>query len=158
MSALDAWRRHARAAIPRGFLRRDRGDGLFISDYPRYPDSGPVTDALRQAGFRVRLDGQLAVLGLSPAGIEAQAASLCGEARPTDETLYLWALAGRLIRSGGAATQADMPHIHFTLKCLDAGELSRLEKVLSPASALGQRTRHPLPAVIGRLMMDHLNH
>ena len=35
MSVLDPWRQALRLRIPRGFLRRDPGDMLFISDYPR---------------------------------------------------------------------------------------------------------------------------
>ena len=158
MTALDEWRLKARALIPRGFLRRDRGDGLLISDYPRYPDGERVTAALMDAGFRVRVDGQMAILGLSPSRIDEQAGALTEHApAPTDETLFLWALAQRIVRQGGPAAEADLPAIYLTLKLLDAGELSRLEKTLSPLSALAQRTRHSLPAAIGQMILAHLN-
>lgn len=157
MSALDAWRSLARGLIPRGFLRRDRGDGLLISDYPRYPNGGQVTQALRNAGFRVEADGQAAFLGLSPAQINAQAVAApdCGPA-PTDETLFLWGLAHRLIRGGGVIAEEDLPAVYLTLKRLDAGDLDGLEKALSPLSALRQRERRPLPAALGRLILTEL--
>ena len=157
MSALDAWREAARARIPRGFLRRDRGGGLFVSDYPRYPGGGNVTLALQRAGFRVRVDGPLAYLNLAPAQIEEKAAACPIESpAPTDEALFPWALANRLIRNGGPVAEDDMPFVCLTLKRLDAGDLNALAKALSPLSALRQRQRRPLPAAIGRLILADL--
>ena len=34
MNPLTFWREELRHLIPRGFVRRDQGDGLLISDYP----------------------------------------------------------------------------------------------------------------------------
>ena len=58
MTLLNAWRQEASALIPRGFLRRDqKGDSLWLSDYPRREGADAVTQALRQWGFKVALPG-----------------------------------------------------------------------------------------------------
>ena len=60
MNALDPWRQTLRPLIPKGFLRRDQGDGLFVSDYPRYGEAEPVSARIEAAGFRVALMDGLA--------------------------------------------------------------------------------------------------
>ena len=48
-------RNAARAALPKGaFLRRDRGEALFVTDAPRLSPDGPWRSALPAAGFLTR--------------------------------------------------------------------------------------------------------
>lgn len=59
----SALRGAARAALPEGaFLRRDRGDALFVSDAPRLCPGADLAEALSRAGFRCAIDGGLARL------------------------------------------------------------------------------------------------
>ena len=60
-----ALRDAAQSALPKGaFLRRDRGDGLFVTDAPRL--GGGSEAALRAAGFEAEEVGGL--LRLTPSG------------------------------------------------------------------------------------------
>jgi len=53
-------RQAARVALPDGaFLRRDRGDTLFVSDAPGRFDKEGLLPALARAGFEGKIDGAL---------------------------------------------------------------------------------------------------
>ena len=58
-----ALRAAARAALPSGaFLRRDRGEALYVTDAPRRQSPEAWLDAVRAAGFECRIEGGLACL------------------------------------------------------------------------------------------------
>ncbi len=104
-------RQAARAALPEGaFLRRDRGDALFVTDAPRL-DAGPSwQEALARAGFLVEERDALARITPGPAWLSALEAEhpvppddLCrslvrfaGRA-PDGASLRLFALGARLL-------------------------------------------------------------
>ena len=60
MNVLDPWRQALRPLILKGFLRRDQGAGLLISDYPRYGDAEAVSARIEKAGFQVTVADGLA--------------------------------------------------------------------------------------------------
>ncbi|MBR1821884.1 MAG: hypothetical protein IJ769_09715, partial [Clostridia bacterium] len=103
--------RAAESALPEGaFLRRDRGDALFVSDAPRRSPDDDWTAALARAGFISQLHGGLASITPGTAwliGLEADwpdppdlfCASLFRFAgrTPDDESLALFALGARVL-------------------------------------------------------------
>ena len=107
-------RQAARAALPAGaFLRRDRGDGLFIIDAPRRCPDGDWRPALREAGFAVETRDGLACLSPAPIWLkklearfpeppDAFCASLFRFAglAPETESLMLFALGARTLDGG----------------------------------------------------------
>lgn len=158
MTPLACWREELRALIPRGFVRRDQEEGLFISDYPRWGREETVSAALLAAGFTVclshslaRIDGQCAkyralLLNLPPAEISP----------PREENLYLHALALRLLRAQTPLERQPIPPLRLTLKYLDAGDLGGLSQKLPPLLALLQRRGEPLPSAAGTLILNAL--
>jgi len=157
MSPLDAWRHELRALIPRGFLRRDQGDSLFVSDYPRHSSEAETTQALKQAGYTVRIKKQMASVDGSLQKYQALPASLPLEApRMTDENLMLYALADRLLRYGGEVTEENLPLLRLTLKAIDGGDVSWLAQRLPPACAEAQRKHIGLPKAAGTLIFQAL--
>ena len=71
-SLAEELRRAAREALPsRAFLRRDRGDALFVSDALRLCPGGDWGDALARAGFLIESDGGLLRLCPGPAWLRA---------------------------------------------------------------------------------------
>ena len=108
-SPLNAWREELRRLIPRGFLRRDQGDGLFVSDYPRHGEEAPVSDALRQAGYTVGLRGSLAHVD---GGLEKYCALTEGlpemEAPLSEEFFWLCSLANHLQKTGAEITADNL--------------------------------------------------
>ncbi len=154
MSALVAWREELRRLIPRGFLRRDQGDGLFASDYPRHGEETPVSDALRRAGYTVDLRGSLAHVDGSVDKYRALAGSLRdAEPPPTEESFWLRSLALHLQRTGAEPCPENLYLIRLTLKALDAGDLPGLERLLPPAVAEAQQKHIPLPKAAGQLII-----
>ena len=157
MSPLSAWRRELRALIPQGFLRRDQGDGLLVSDYPRRGGTEEITAALAAAGFTVRLENGLAYVDGSLQKYRALAATLTLEApRMTDKNLFLYALGGRLLRYGGEVTEENLPLLRLTLKTMDGGDINALLRLLSPACAEAQRKQISLPKAAGLLIFQAL--
>ncbi len=157
MSPLDAWRQELRALIPRGFLRRDQGEGLLVSDYPRLGGAKETTVTLVRAGFTVRQENGLAYVDGSLQKYQALAASLTPEApRMTDENLFLYALGGRLLRYGGEVTAENLPLIRLPLKAIDGDDLPGLARLLPPACAEAQRKRIGLPKAAGLLIFQAL--
>lgn len=62
----------ARAALPKGaFLRRDRGDALFVTDAPRLCPDGGWRETLAAAGFLADEAGGLARLSPGPTWLQA---------------------------------------------------------------------------------------
>ena len=108
MSALDLWRSELRALIPRGFLRRDQGEGLFLSDFPRR--GVYAFPALKAAGFdAVEIRGLARIDGSLDKYRELEAALPAFTPAPRDDTLYLFSLARRLTRFGGDITAENLP-------------------------------------------------
>lgn len=159
MSALEKWRAEIRPLIPRGFLRRDLGEGLFISDFPRFPEAEKVCAALEKQGFRVDIDKSVARLDGTMEKYRALQQGLKRAERPlSDGDLPLFSLACRLIREDVPLDQQPLSWIHFTLKCLDEGTEGELLRQLSGGAALLLRQHQPLPALAGELILDHLCH
>ena len=153
MNALDPWRRELRGMIPRGFLRRDQGEGLFVSDYPRHGQEDAVSNALRDRGFLVSIRDSLAYIDVPQEKYRKLLENVPdAEIDPTEETLALYALAQRLIRSGAEFSPDALPALRLTLKYLDAKDWKGLYQALSPLSALAQREHRPLPATLGKLI------
>lgn len=159
MSPLAAWRATLRRLIPEGFLRRDQdAEGLLISDYPRRKDAEGVTAALRAAGFTVCFSHGLARIDGRPERYRALLAGLpSAEIPPAQEdTLYLHALALRLLRAGTPLARQPLSPLRLTLKCLDAGDLAGLAERLPPRLAVLQRQGEPLPSAAGTLILNAL--
>lgn len=154
MNPLDAWRGELRRLIPRGFVRRDQGDELLVSDYPRWDRAEEITAALVRAGFTVRPENELAYLDGSLRKYRALTAALVLETpRMTDENLFLYALGDRLLRYGGEVTEENLPLVRLTLKAVDGGDPNALARLLSPACAEAQRKHIGLPKAAGMMIM-----
>lgn len=153
MNPLAPWRRELRGLIPKGFLRRDQGEGLFVSDYPRFGE-GETTKRLRSAGYAVDVADGLAHIDGTAEKYRALLSSLPpAHPEPTDDTLFLYALARRLERSKAPFSPEAIPVIRAALKYADAGDRTGLYAFLSPAAALAQRRKTPLPAETGRIAL-----
>lgn len=157
MSALEEWRQQIRALIPRGFLRRDQGEGLLISDFPRFDGREAVIAALEEAGFIVVLAGVMARIdGSTRRYLQLQERLRAFTDIPDDGALPLWALGQRLARASVPLEEQPRSALRLTLKCLDAGEEEALLRLLPPRLAVLQRQHQPLPALAGALILDHL--
>ncbi len=154
MNVLDPWRRALRPLIPRGFLRRDQGDGLFVSDYPRYGDAEAVSARIEAAGFQAEIAGGLARIApeTSTAAALLDAAAPC-QPTVTDENLFLYSLARRIAGANAPLTPETEKAVWTALKLLDAGDMQGLYRFLSPAAALAQRRHRPLPGGLGRMIL-----
>ena len=157
MSVLGPWRQALRPLIPKGFLRRDQGDGLFISDYPRYGDAEAVSARIERAGFRVEIADGLA--RITP---EAETLTVLLNAAPicqptvTEENLFLHILARRIAKTDAPLTPGNEKTVWAALKYLDAGDMTGLYRFLSPAAALAQRKCRALPGGLGRMILCFL--
>ena len=110
-SLSEALRASARAALPPGaFLRRDRGDTLFVTNAPRLRPDVDWAGALARAGFDCASRGGLTVLRPGAAWLQRLEAghptppdTFCaGFARfaglaPEPESLRLFALGARIL-------------------------------------------------------------
>lgn len=157
MSGLAPWRREARALIPRGFLRRDQGDQLLVSDYPRFPGAEEVTFRLRQAGFQVLIRDGLACLDGTTEKYASLLRSLppASGAAPGQDLLPLWSLGKRLCREKTACQPCAV--LRTILKAWDAGDLTGLYGTLAPVIAKMQREKQPLPAAAGVMLLAALD-
>lgn len=160
MTPLEPWRQALRSLIPRGFLQRDRAaDGLFISDYPCHcADAAAVDAALQAAGFQVTAAGRLRRIDGTPETYRQLIAALPDVPLPvpTDENLYLWGLARRLLQGEGDPARQPIPPLRLTLKCLDGADTDALIRLLPPLLALYQRRGEPLPRSAGMLIAGYL--
>ena len=160
MTPLEPWRQALRSLIPRGFLQRDRAaDGLFISDYPCHcADAAAVDAALQAAGFQVTAAGRLRRIDGAPEAYRQLIAALPDVSlpAPTDENLYLWGLARRLLQGEGDPARQPIPSLRLTLKCLDGADTDALIRLLPPLLALHQRRGEPLPRSVGMLIAGYL--
>ena len=158
MSPLDAWREELRRLIPRGFLRRDQGSALFVSDSPRFGGADETARALKAAGYTVQLKNGLMYLDAGLEKYRALAAAVALERpAPTDGSLFLYSLADRLLRFGGEITEENLPLARLTLKALDADDLPGLDRLLPPAVAEAQRKHILPPKAAGQLILSALN-
>ena len=159
MSALDSWRGEIRPLIPRGFLRRDQGSGLLISDFPRFFPGQDVENALRARGFHVERMDQLARIDGSMEKYRQLANQLQYEALAPDQGEWpLYALGLRLEKRKVPLEAQPMEWIRFTMKCLDAHQEGEIMRLLPPGIALLQRLHRPLPSLAGALILDDLFH
>ena len=154
MSVLSPWRQTLRPLIPKGFLRRDQGNGLFVSDYPRYGEAEAVSARIEAAGFRVELADGLARVAPETETLAAllNAAPVCQPA-VTDENLFLHSLARRIAEGNAPLIPETEKTVCAALKYLDAGDEAGLYRFLSPAAALAQRQHCALPGGLGRLIL-----
>ncbi len=158
MNALDPWRQALRPLIPKGFLRRDQGDGLFVSDYPRYGDAEDVSARIEKAGFRVTVTDSLA--RIAPKAETCEAFLNAAPARMptvTDENLFLHSLARRIAETDAPLIPGTEKTVWTALKYLDAGDMTGLYRFLSPAAALAQRLHRPLPGGLGRMILRYMS-
>lgn len=116
-----ALRNAARVALPEGaFLRRDRGEALFVTDAPRIAASVPWQDALAEAGFLIEERGGLAFLTPGPGwlgGLEAEYHAPLDEfcrgfirfagRKIEPESLALFALGARILDGGADEGRFD---------------------------------------------------
>ena len=158
MSVLDPWRQALRPLIPKGFLRRDQGDGLFVSDYPRYGDAEAVSARIETAGFRVTVTEGLAYIIPTAETLAAllNAAPVC-QPTVTDENLFLHSLARRIAEKNAPLIPETEQTVWTALKYLDAGDMPGLYRFLSPAAALAQRQHRPLPGGLGKMILRFLS-
>ncbi len=154
MSILSPWRQELKALIPRGFLRRDRENGLFISDYPRQGGAEGITCALEAAGYTVRIQEEAARIGVTEGKLNELMESLGSPApAPGEDTLSLWALGTRLSSIAVPLSRQPVDLLYETLKHLDQGDLRGLEQYLRPRIALCQRRGLPLPGAAGKMIL-----
>lgn len=158
MSVLNPWRQTLRPLIPKGFLRRDQGDGLFVSDYPRYGDAEAVSARIEAAGFRVTVADGLARITPERSTCEAllNAAPVCMPT-VTDENLFLYSLARRIAERNAPLAPENEKTAGTALKYLDAGDMAGLYRFLAPAAALAQRQHRALPGGLGRMILRFLS-
>ena len=118
-----ALRRAATAALPRGaFLRRDRGDALFVTDAPRRMPGADWQALFAPHGFDARPEGTLLRLTPGPAWIDAVEAAFpdppdalsASLSRfrglpPDPESLALFAMLTRALDAGESAAKPDRP-------------------------------------------------
>ena len=158
MNALDPWRQALRPLIPKGFLRRDQGDGLFVSDYPRHGEEAPVSNALLEAGYAVETRGGLAYMDGGPEKYRALAAELA-DMEPTlaEEHFWLRSLAAHLQKTGAEIMPKNLHLLRLTLTTLDEDDLPGLERLLPPAVAEAQRKHISPPKAAGQMILAVLN-
>ena len=159
MNPLALWRDELRPLITRGFLRRDQGDALFISDFPRHGETEAVCAAITQAGFIVSIDNGLARIDATPQKYQAmmQALPETPHCMPNDATLYLFSLARRLAAMDVPLPRQPLAPIRFVLKCLEARDLAALSRHFPPFLARLQREKKDLPAAAGKLILAALS-
>ena len=159
MSALEEWRREARALLPGGFLRRAQGECLFVSDLPRHAaDIENVLAALEQKGYRAKLRNGLLYIDGTAEKYRALAENAAFSPVPACETqnVYLSSLARRLLRHPAPPQLQPADALRLTLKLLDAGDEAGLERALPPLLAVFQRQKIPLPTAAGYLILRYL--
>ena len=159
MNPLALWRNELRPLISRGFLRRDQGDALFISDFPRHGDTESICGAIRQAGFTVTLEKDLAHIDASPEKYWEMIGNLpeTTDYSPNDETLYLYSLARRLAKLDVPPEKQPLFPIRFVLKCLEGKDPTALSRHFPPLLARLQRKKEDLPAAAGKLILAALS-
>lgn len=120
-SLAKSLRRAAARALPPGaFLRRDRGEALFVSDAPRLRPGADWGEVLAGTGLRWEVRGALLRLSPGPSWLARLEAAfpdppdaLCASlARfrsllPEDESLRLFALGARALDAGRADPRFD---------------------------------------------------
>ena len=136
-----ALRRAAAGALPDGaFLRRDRGDGLFVTDAPRLAPGGDWPDRLAAAGFCCRVNGGLARLRPGagwlrrleedrpepPDDLCAGLLRFRGLAAE-EESLALFALGARALDAGGDPAPYDRLLRRRAAACLRLNRMNPLD-------------------------------
>lgn len=146
-SLAEQLREAARAALPEGaFLRRDRGEALFVSDAPRLRPPADWLPALEPAGFLCEVRGGLLYLTPGPAwlaGLEARfpeppdafSASLARfrGMTPENESLALFALAIRRMDGEADGGRFERRLRQRAAECL---RLTAADKTTTPGGGL----------------------
>ena len=154
MRALDRWRRELNSLIPRGFLRRDRGGGLFASDYPRFEGAEDVTEKLLRAGYRVEVEGSLSRIDGNEEKYQAFFGALpCVDPVPEDHTLYTVSLAQRLIRADTKPEDEPLDGYPALLKMLDEGKWREAADHAAAWAARCQRQGRRAPSAAGKMLL-----
>ena len=131
----EALREAARGALPSGaFLRRDRGDALFITDAPRHRPQKDWEQILSNVGFDCELNQGMLRLYPSAAWLESLSArfsvppdAFCASAlrfasRPTEtDSLRLFALGVRILDGESGAEAYDRLLRRRMAVCLRSG-------------------------------------
>lgn len=139
----DTLRAAAAEALPEGaFLRRDRGDALFVSDAPRLASVAALAGALAKAGFRCEASGGLIRLwpdALWLARMEAERPDppddLCAGLmrfrglRPEAESLALFTLGARALDGADEAERFERALRRRAAECL---RLNAMDPTPSP--------------------------
>lgn len=159
MNPLSLWRDELRPLISRGFLRRDQGDALFISDFPRHGETESICAALERAGFTLIIEKGLASIDATQEKYRALIQSLpeTDHCIPSDANLYLYSLGKRLASMDVPFERQPLSSIRFVLKSLDAKDLSTLSRHFPPLLARLQREKKDLPAAAGKLILAALS-
>ena len=137
-SLTRALRAAASAALPEGaFLRRDRGDALFVTDAPRLRPRAVWPAALAEAGFACTQTGGLLRLvpdARWPRRLEAERPeppdALCASLvrfrgmEPEAESLRLFALGAKCLEVGGDAARFDRLLRQRAAVCLRSNALN----------------------------------
>jgi len=155
MSLLDPWRRELRGLIPRGFLRLDRGEGLFLSDAPRQESAWrPAAEKMKEKGYTAELtDSGLLRIGVTAGKLRALWETLDTETNATHRGEPLRDLALRLDARKEPLEEQPRAILYRIMKDLDRKEFARLDDWLRPCLAERQRLHLPLPAAGGRMIL-----
>lgn len=119
----------AAAALPEGaFLRRDRGDALFVTDAPRFNARMDWAGLLFEAGFHCAGSGRL--LRLWPAGIWLSRLEASRPVPPDD-------LCQSLFRFRGRSPDGESLKLYaLGMRCLDGGDgAARFDRQLRQRAA-----------------------
>ena len=145
------------------FIRRSRDPGfLFVTDaLGRAVEADQVLDRLsRDGSWRFRREEGLMHLDPGPELWQKIMASAPAAAHiPLDEgTAYpfLQSCANRLVSETVPPERQPVRPLRLTLKCLEAGELSRLQDELPMEIAVLQRKHEPLPTAAGLYILAYL--
>ena len=154
MKLLDGWRRQVRSVVPRGFIRRDQQTGaLLASDFPRFDEAEKTARRLKEAGYTVHtMDGVAHITPGEDLFFRWLRELPCPPVCPTDDTLFSYAMAQRLLREKAPMNRRHLSLLVELCKALDAGNFTYLND-FSQQLALCQRRHQPLPAAAGKLIL-----
>jgi len=159
MSLLALWRQELRQVAPRGFFRRDTGEHLLATDYPRQNGNAQeITARITALGYCVTPRDGLCFLDATQARFAALdgALALPAAIRPTDEALPLYALALQLTREAVPVCLQPVHCLNQVVKRLEYASPAALYAYLAPEVARLQRLRLPLPALAGKMILSAL--
>ena len=133
----------------------ERGSARAEND-PMTKDGNLVVESHLVAGEGARTTGDSSVTGRGEPMTEDHSVTGNGF-RPTERTLYLYALARRLERAATPPERQPLAPVRWALKRLEAGDWAALERDLPPMLAVLQRQGQPLPSGLGFLLRRGLS-